>query len=121
MTKQTKTFAARAAIIILTLATFTSCADPAFQQYLTNRQAAISSMPNGPQKAYEQARLDEQILADKQAEQQRWAAAGAYMAAGMANAGATYARTVHFDPPITQVPQGTLLNPIYIKASPYGF
>jgi hypothetical protein len=48
-------------------------------------------MPNGPAKFYEQARLDEQILAEKQQQRERAAAAAVIMGAGVANAGAIYA------------------------------
>jgi hypothetical protein len=60
------------------------CADPAFEQYVNNRQAAIAAMPNGPQKFYEQARLDELIWADKQRQQQQAANAALAIAAGVA-------------------------------------
>jgi hypothetical protein len=58
----------------------------AFQQYIANRQAAIANMPNGPQKFYEQARLDEQILAEKRLEEQRAANALILLGQGMQNA-----------------------------------
>jgi hypothetical protein len=77
--------------VLLAAIGLVGCADPAFQQYIASRQAAIANMPNGQQKFYEQARLDEQILADKQRQQAQAAQAAAAIGAGMANAGAIYA------------------------------
>ena len=56
----------RKLILLLAAISMVGCADPAFQQYIADRQAAIAHMPNGQQKFYEQARLDEQVLAEKQ-------------------------------------------------------
>lgn len=77
--------------VVLTALTLASCADPAFQQYIANRQNAIARMPNGPQKFYEQARLDEQILADKQRQRAEAAQAAMIIGAGMQQAGQIYA------------------------------
>jgi hypothetical protein len=66
------------------------CADPAFQQYIQNRQAAIANMPNGAAKFNAQATLDEQILVDKQRQQQQAANAAAAICWGIANGAAAY-------------------------------
>jgi hypothetical protein len=91
--------------VILTAFTLVSCADPAFERYVNSRQAAIANMPNSPQKFYEQARLDEQILADKQRQQAQAQQAAMAFATGMANAGAIYAATARtpiiYAPPTT--------------------
>jgi hypothetical protein len=50
------------------------CADPAFQQYVANRQAAINTM-HGAARENAQAQLDMAIMADKQRQQQQAAAA----------------------------------------------
>ncbi len=77
-------------ILTLIAMTLVGCADPAFQTYITNRQAAIASMPNGQQKYYAQMQLDQQILADKQRQNQQAANAGAAIAAGMVAGAAAY-------------------------------
>ena len=66
------------------------CADPAFQQYIQNRQAAVNGMPNGANKYIAQERLDQQILADKQRQQQQAAQAAMGIAAGLAAGAAAY-------------------------------
>jgi hypothetical protein len=102
------------------------CADPAFQQYVQQRQVAIARMPNGPQKFYEQARLDEQILVEKQLEQQRAATAALIIAQGMQNAGERYSRAAYTDPFLFQKMQaarpstlGTALTPVQVKVTDY--
>ena len=111
---------------MIAVACLIGCADSAFQQYIQSRQAAIAAMPNGPAKFYEQARLDEQILADKRQQQQQAAAAGAIFAAGMANAGAIYAARSYTDPYTFQNLQaarpstlGTPLNPLVVRPAGY--
>jgi hypothetical protein len=109
------------AAVLVTVA-MVGCADPAFQQYIQSRQAAIAAMPNSPAKFYEQARLDEQILADKREQQQRAAAAAAIFAAGMANAGAIYAQRAQTPivyPIIQHNTLGTPLNPLVIRSAGY--
>ena len=76
--------------LILAVTLLIGCADPAFQQYVANRQAAITAMPNGPAKFYEQERLD------MQRRQQQAQAAVMAAAAGMA-AGAAAANHHHND------------------------
>jgi hypothetical protein len=108
--------------LIIAMACLIGCADPAFQQYVQSRQAAIAAMPNSPAKFYEQARLDEQILADKREQQQRAAAAAAIFAAGMANAGAIYAQRAQTPivyPIIQHNTLGTPLNPLVIRSAGY--
>jgi hypothetical protein len=61
-----------------------SCADPAFQKYIACRQAAIAALPNGQEKFYEQARLDEQIMLDKRRQQQQAAMAASAALLGIA-------------------------------------
>jgi hypothetical protein len=80
-------------ILMVAMALSVGCADPAFQQYIANRQAAIAVMPNGPQKFYEQARLDEQMLADKQRQQQQAANAAAAICFGIAAGANAYNAT----------------------------
>jgi len=70
--------------LIIAVACLIGCADPAFQQYIQNRQAAINAMPNGAAKYIAQERLDQQILADKQRQNQQAANAAAAIALGAA-------------------------------------
>lgn len=74
----------RVMLLTLAVSTVVGCADPAFQQYIVDRQAAINGMPNGANKYVAQERLDQQILADKQRQNQQAANAGAAIAAGVA-------------------------------------
>jgi hypothetical protein len=78
---------------VLAAALLCSCADPAFQQYIQNREAAISAMPNGYAKAEAQERLDQQILADKQRQNQQAANAAIAIAGGIAAGAAAYNAT----------------------------
>jgi len=55
--------------------TLVSCSDPAFQQYVNNRQAAINGMPNGYAKYQAQQQLDATIYADAQRQQTQAASA----------------------------------------------
>jgi hypothetical protein len=100
------------------------CADPAFQKYVAQRQAAIAHMPNGAAKAYEQSRLDEAVLVNALMEQQRASNAAAIFAQGMQNAGATYSAAA-YTPYIMPQPQSTLgtsLNPVNVNIQqPYRF
>jgi hypothetical protein len=80
----------KAIFALLTVATLASCADPAFQQYIAQRQAAIAQMPNGPAKSDAQERLDYQIMQEKQLERQRAANAALAISAGMAAGAAAY-------------------------------
>jgi len=79
-------------IITLTIAVacLIGCADPAFQQYIQNRQVAINAMPNGAAKYIAQERLDQQILADKQRQNQQAANAAVAIAGGIAAGAAAY-------------------------------
>src|SRR4029077_4607289 len=70
--------------LIIAVACLIGCADPAFQQYIQNRQAAINAIPNGAAKYIAQERLDQQILADKQRQNQQAANAAAAIALGAA-------------------------------------
>lgn len=66
------------------------CADPAFQQYIQQRQAQIAVMPEGQAKYYAQERLDQQILADRQRQNQQAQNAALAIAAGMAAGAEAY-------------------------------
>jgi hypothetical protein len=101
------------AAVVMTALTLVSCADPAFQQYIANRQAAIAAMPNGEQKFYEQARLDEQILAEKQRQRAEAAQAAMIIGQGMQNAGAIYAARAYT--PIIYTP------PTHVYVHSYGY
>jgi len=79
--------------VLLAAIGLVGCADPAFQQYITSRQTAIANMPDGNAKYFAQMQLDQQILAEKQLEQQRAAQAAMIIGQGLANAGAIYAAT----------------------------
>jgi hypothetical protein len=80
------------------------CADPAFQQYIQNRQATIAAMPNGAEKYIAQERLDQQILADKQRQNQQAANAAAAIAGGIAAGAAAYnASQPHYYPVVYPV------------------
>lgn len=72
-------------ILSLVALLMVGCADPAFQQYIAQRQAAVNAMPPGGMKEYAQERLDQQVLEEKRLEQQR---AQAALAAGLAGAAA---------------------------------
>jgi hypothetical protein len=103
-----------------------SCVDPAFQQYIQERQAAIATMPDGAQKFYEQARLDEQILADKRQQEERVAAAMIVAGQGMQNAAVNYQNAMNQAATNNAIimqsfmsrPQstlGTALNPVQVQ------
>lgn len=77
-------------ILTIAVACLIGCADPAFQQYITNRQAAIAAMPEGRERYYAQAQLDQQILADKQRQRQQAATAAIAIAGGVAAGAAAY-------------------------------
>jgi hypothetical protein len=87
-------------ILLLAAISMVGCADPAFQQYLQNRQAAIATMPNGPAKFYEQARLDEQVLADRQRKQQEAANAAAAICFGLAAGANAYSNAYNASRPV---------------------
>src|SRR4029077_14089527 len=70
--------------LIIAVACLIGCADPAFQQYIQNRQAAINAMPHGDAKYIAHDRLDQQILADKQRQNQQAANAAAAIPLGAA-------------------------------------
>ena len=72
------------ALTLLWAIALIGCADPAFQQYTQNRQAAIASMPNGAYKYQAQAVLDQQILEDKRRQQAQAQQAAMGIAAGLA-------------------------------------
>jgi hypothetical protein len=76
--------------LMIAVACLIGCADSAFQQYTQNRQAAINAMPNGDAKYIAQERLDQQVLADKQRQNQQAANAGAAIAGGIAAGAAAY-------------------------------
>ena len=79
-------------IMIAALAlTLVSCSDPAFQQYVNNRQAAINGMRNGTARENAQYQLDMAIYADKQRQQQQAAA----VAVGVASAALGVAEGIH--------------------------
>src|SRR4029077_17628135 len=63
---------------------------PSVSAYIQNRQAAINAMPNGAEKYISQERLDQQILADKQRQNQQAANAAAAIAGGIAAGAAAY-------------------------------
>jgi hypothetical protein len=77
-------------MVLAVTALLIGCADPAFQQYIASRQAAIAAMPDGPTKAIAQERLDQQILADKQRQNQQAANAALAIAAGAAAGAQAY-------------------------------
>jgi len=79
----------RMIMVMTAVACLIGCADPAFQQYTANRQASINGMRNGQEKFYAQQMLDQQVLADKQRQNQQAAAVALTalgVAAGVANA-----------------------------------
>jgi len=75
--------------LMIAVACLIGCADPAFDQYIRNRQAAIAAMPNGRAKYMAQEQLDQQILAEKQRQHQQAlnAAQGMMIGAAAAVAG----------------------------------
>jgi hypothetical protein len=85
---------------LMALLGLTSCADPAFQNYIANRQAAITAMPNGPDKYYAQERLDQQVLAEKHRQYQE---AQNAMAAGLAGAAAGLEASQYYNRPDVNV------------------
>jgi hypothetical protein len=88
-------------ILLLAAISVVGCADPAFKQYIAQRQAAIAQMPDGTAKYYAQERLDEQILAEKHVEQQRAAQAAGIIALGLAGAAAGYNAYEYSHPVVT--------------------
>jgi len=112
--------------VLLAAIGLVGCADSAFQQYVQQRQLAIARMPEGEAKFYAQMQLDQQMLAEKQLQQQRAAYAGLIIAQGMQNAGETYSRAAYTDPFLFQKMQaarpstlGTALNSLQVKVTPY--
>jgi predicted lipid-binding transport protein (Tim44 family) len=74
--------------LMIAVARLIGCADPAFQQYIQNRQAAIAAMPNGRAKYAAQERLDQEIFAEKRRQNQQAANAATAFALGAAAAAA---------------------------------
>jgi hypothetical protein len=79
--------------IILTLAcaSLTSCADPAFQNYIQSRERAIAAMPNGPSKYHAEEQLALMVYQEKRRQEAQAQEAAMGIAAGMA-AGAAAAQ-----------------------------
>jgi hypothetical protein len=78
--------------LIITIASVAllGCADPAFNQYIQTRQAAIASMPNEAAKWQAQQTLDAQIYAEKRRQEAQAAQATAAIGAGMMAGAAAY-------------------------------
>jgi hypothetical protein len=81
---------------ILGTALLASCADPAFDNYVASRQAAIAGMPNGPARYQAQMILDQQIYADKRRQEAQAQNAAMAIAGGLA-AGAAAANAYNYN------------------------
>jgi hypothetical protein len=110
-TKNSKrTKISKLAIMLAFTVSLIGCADPAFQQYIEQRQAAVTAMPSGPAKFYEQARLDEQVLAEKRRQQAEAAQAAAAIGAGMQQFGYQMQQQAQFNNALLQQ---NMLNNMY--------
>jgi hypothetical protein len=84
----------KTAMIFVTMCLI-GCADPAFQQYVASRQAAVATMPNGEARYFAQMQLDQQILAEKQLQQQQAANVMMAIGAGITAASANHRNNVY--------------------------
>ena len=98
---------------MIAVACLIGCADPAFQQYIQNRQVAINAMPNGAAKYIAQERLDQQILADKQRQNQQAATAAVAIAGGIAAGAAAYSASQPHYYPVVYPVYRPVVYPIY--------
>ena|SRR5205809_5030391 len=94
-------------LLIVTAISLIGCADPAFNQYIQARQAAIASMPNGAAKWQAQQALDAQIYAEKRKQEAQAAQATAAIGAGMVVGAAAYnaSRPIYYPQPTTVIIQ----------------